>query len=67
LSDFFPEPDSKAVNESGNILDKEKFTEMLKGYYKLRGWNEQSGQLKPEPLSSLGMDDIVAQLRGYKG
>jgi len=40
---------------------------MLKGYYKLRGWNEQSGQLKPEPLSSLGMDDIVAQLRGYKG
>jgi len=53
LSDFFPEPDSKAVNESGNILDKEKFTEMLKGDYKLSGWNDQSGLLKPEVLSPL--------------
>jgi len=67
LSDFLPEPDNKAVNASGNILAKGKFAEMLKGYYKPRGWNEQSGLPKPETLASLRMDDIAAQRKGQGG
>ena len=62
-----PGPDNEAVNASGNILDKEKFTELLKEYYSLRGWNEQSGLPKPETLTSLGMDDIAAQRKGQGG
>jgi aldehyde:ferredoxin oxidoreductase len=64
LRDFLPEPDNKVVNASGNILDKEKFTYLLREYYRLRGWNEQSGLPKPETLVSLEMDDIAAQLKG---
>jgi hypothetical protein len=67
LSDFLPEPDNKAFNASGNILDKEKFTDLLKECYRLRGWNEQSGLPKHETLTSLGMNDIAAQRKGQGG
>jgi aldehyde:ferredoxin oxidoreductase len=58
-----PGPNNEAVNVSGNILDREKFTTLLKGYYSLRDWDEQTGVPKAETLASLGMDDIAAQLK----
>jgi aldehyde:ferredoxin oxidoreductase len=47
-----------AVAASGKMLDRGKFTSMLKEYYRLRGWDEETGLPKPETLESLGLDDL---------
>jgi aldehyde:ferredoxin oxidoreductase len=51
-----------AVDMAQNKLDKKKFTGMLKEYYRLRGWDEESGVPKASTLNALGMEDIASQL-----
>jgi aldehyde:ferredoxin oxidoreductase len=46
------------VAASGKMLDREKFTNMLKEYYRLRGWDEATGLPHPETLHRLGLDDL---------
>ncbi|OGO20374.1 MAG: hypothetical protein A2144_11280 [Chloroflexi bacterium RBG_16_50_9] len=58
-----PGPGETVVDVKGNTLDREKFTVMLKEYYHLRGWDEQTGLPLPETLASLGLDDLVATAR----
>ena len=50
-----PGPTDESVNASGYTLDKLKFTQMLKEYYRLRGWDENTGLPLRETLVNLGL------------
>ena len=52
-------PGGKAVSAAGKVLDRDRFTSMLKEYYNLRGWDEDSGLLKPKTLAALGLNDLA--------
>ncbi|OGP54389.1 MAG: hypothetical protein A2Y65_09350 [Deltaproteobacteria bacterium RBG_13_52_11] len=54
-----PGPDEEIVDIKGKILDRDKFTSMLKEYYRLRGWEEETGLPKAETLAALGLDDLT--------
>lgn len=53
-----PGPGNEPVNMTGNILDRNRFTGMLKEYYSLRGWNEDTGVPEKKTLAGLGLEDI---------
>jgi aldehyde:ferredoxin oxidoreductase len=48
-------PGGKAVSAAGKVLDRNRFTSMLKEYYRLRGWDEETGLPRPETLTALGL------------
>lgn len=48
---------------SGAKLDRDKFIEMLKTYYTLRGWDEL-GRPTPEKLMKLGLEEAARKLYG---
>jgi aldehyde:ferredoxin oxidoreductase len=50
-----PGPGGQPTNTAGNKLDRAKFQVMLKEYYCLRGWNEESGIPEKETLAALGL------------
>ncbi|NQT31743.1 MAG: hypothetical protein HQ588_05350 [Deltaproteobacteria bacterium] len=58
-----PGPGEEVVDVTGNTLDRDKFTNMLKEYYRLRGWDEETGLPRAETLSALGLDDLVPALQ----
>ncbi len=53
-------PGGKAVSAAGRVLDRDRFISMLKEYYHLRGWDEETGLPKLETLAALGLDDLVS-------
>ncbi len=54
-----PGPSDKPVSVAGKTLDRGKFADMLREYYRLRGWDENTGVPLPETLSALGLDDLL--------
>jgi aldehyde:ferredoxin oxidoreductase len=54
-----PGPDDKPARVTGKMLDRDKFKDMLKEYYRLRGWDEATGIPRTETLTTLGLDDLV--------
>jgi aldehyde:ferredoxin oxidoreductase len=56
---IMPGPGAKAVDLTGNVLDRNKFTGMLKEYYQLRGWDEAMGLPTKATLAALGMEDLA--------
>ena len=50
-------------NTSGVKLDPEKFRELLRMYYELRGW-DRSGKPTREKLIALGLEDVARKLYG---
>ena len=54
-----PGPDEEAVDIKGKTLVRDKFTSMLKEYYRLREWDEETGLPQAETLAALGLDDLV--------
>ncbi len=52
-------PGGKGVSAAGKVLDQDRFISMLKEYYHLRGWDEETGLPKPETLAALGLDDLA--------
>ncbi len=60
---WFKEPLTKGPLK-GAKLDRDKFLEMLKTYYELRGWSS-NGVPKPETLERLGLRDAVSLARKY--
>ena len=58
-----PGPGEEAVDMSGQVLDRDKFTSMLKEYYRLRGWDEETGLPRAETLAALGLDDLKSALK----
>ena len=53
-----PGPGDEPVNTAGKVLDRDKYRDMLREYYRLRGLDEDSGLPKKETLSALGMSDL---------
>jgi len=50
------------VSAAGKVLDRDKFAEMLREYYRLRGWDEATGVPEAETLLRQGLDDMVPAL-----
>ena len=51
---WFEEPQPAGPNK-GYKFDKEEFRALLKRYYMLRGWNEETGVPKSQKLNELGL------------
>ncbi|MBN1160738.1 MAG: hypothetical protein JXA17_02175 [Dehalococcoidales bacterium] len=56
---IMPGPWAQPADMSGNKLDRDKYTAMLKEYYALRGWDEKTGLPTKETLITLGMEDMA--------
>jgi aldehyde:ferredoxin oxidoreductase len=54
-----PGPGEEVVGVMGNMLDRDRFTDMLREYYRLRGWDEGTGKPLPATLAALGMEDVA--------
>ncbi len=58
-----PGGDQEVVDTTGKMLDRNKFLSMLKEYYKLRGWDEETGLPRANTLAALGLDDVASKLQ----
>jgi len=54
-----PGPGDEPVDMTGNILDRDYFTGMLREYYQLRGWDKNTGLPGAETLAKLGLKDLM--------
>jgi aldehyde:ferredoxin oxidoreductase len=61
---IIPGRGDEAVSTVGNILDREKFSTMLKEYYGLRGWDSETGLPRAETLAALDLKDVSGQFVG---
>ncbi len=63
-----PGAHGEVVSTSGNVLDWQKFVDMRKEYYSLRGWNPETGLPRAETLKAIGLGDVASSFlsRGYK-
>ncbi len=50
-----PGPGESTVDTLGAILDRERYMAMLREFYRLRGWDEETGQPYKETLDKLGI------------
>ena len=48
-------PDDDLKSPPGIVLDRDKFAGMLREYYRLRGWNEDTGLPLKETLAKVGL------------
>jgi len=62
---FFETPLSRGKYE-GAILDRKEFEGMKDDYYKLRGWDIETGIPTREKLVELGLEDVAGQSPGKK-
>ena len=58
-----PGPGEEIVDATGKTLDRDKFTGMLKEYYHLRGWDEDTGLPHRKTLTDLDLDDLAPSFR----
>ena len=58
-----PGPGGRPADMTGNVLDRDKFTAMLKEYYRLRGWDVTTGLPTPETVTRLGLEDMAGKLK----
>jgi aldehyde:ferredoxin oxidoreductase len=56
---MIPGPNGKEVDVRGKTLDRDRCKNMLREYYRLRGWDEETGRPKDETLANLGLDDLA--------
>jgi aldehyde:ferredoxin oxidoreductase len=65
---FVPDQDGKPMSTLGNVLDEDKFKEMMGEYYQLRGWEQTTGLPYRKTLENLDVDDIAAtyEAAGYQ-
>jgi len=57
-----PGLDQEVIDATGKMLDRNKFSAMLKEYYGLRGWDEETGLPKSDTLNALGLDDLASDV-----
>lgn len=57
-----PGKDGEIFVKKDAVLDKEKFEEMKREFYQLRGWDAASGLQTKAKLEQLGLDDIAEEL-----
>ena len=53
----------KSQSIKGNVLERDKFEHMRAEYYKIRGWDPDTGLQKTETLEKLKMGDIASELK----
>ncbi|MBN1830828.1 MAG: hypothetical protein JW896_01825 [Deltaproteobacteria bacterium] len=53
---MMPGPDDHSQSPPGMVLDRDKFTHMLREYYRFRGWNEETGVPLKEILQKLNLE-----------
>jgi len=58
-----PGPNDEVVDMTGNTLDRGKFINMLKEYYRIRKWDQESGLPYTETLAALDLDDLESSFR----
>ncbi len=56
---LMPGPGGRARDATGNKLDRDKYTAMLREFYRLRGWDETTGLPTAATLKALGMEDLT--------
>jgi len=56
-----PGPTEEPVSIRGNILDRKKYDEMRTTYYRLRGWDSDTGLPEEKTLERLGLRDVCRQ------
>jgi len=59
---YLPGKGDEFISHKGAAVDREKFEKMMDEYYELRGWDVETGYLKKEQLTELGLADIIEQL-----
>ncbi len=67
LPNFFfkvPVPDGP---QEGRKLDRDKFEKMKDEYYRLRGWDVETGLPMRSTLEGRGMADVADVLKKHKG
>jgi aldehyde:ferredoxin oxidoreductase len=57
-----PGPGNDALSSFGNVLSKERFAGMLQEYYRLRGWDSETGIPLRQTLVALNMEDVASRL-----
>jgi aldehyde:ferredoxin oxidoreductase len=60
-----PGPDDETVDATGKTLDRTKYASLLKEYYRLRGWDEETGLPRAETLADLGIDDLAPSFQRH--
>jgi aldehyde:ferredoxin oxidoreductase len=51
------------ISLKGAVIDRERFEGMKEEYYQLRGWDPATGLQKEDTLKSLGLPDVVDDLK----
>jgi aldehyde:ferredoxin oxidoreductase len=59
---IMPGPDGKIISRLGKALDRDGFERMKDDYYRLRGWDKETGFLTKARLNELNLADIVNEL-----
>ena len=57
-----PGPTEEPVGIRGTVLDRKKFEEMREEFYRLRGWDPETGLQKKETLERLRLADVAEAL-----
>ena len=61
-----PGPGGETISKKGAVFDREKFESMKTEYYRLRGWDPDTGLQTRDKLYQLGLDDIAGDLEARK-
>jgi aldehyde:ferredoxin oxidoreductase len=61
-----PGPGGETISKKGSVFDREKFESMKTEYYRLRGWDPETGLQTRDKLHQLGLDDIAGDLEARK-
>ncbi|MBN2239179.1 MAG: hypothetical protein JW712_05360 [Dehalococcoidales bacterium] len=59
-----PGIDGKPASKKGSVLDRDVFENLRDEYYRLRGWDVETGLQTKNKLIKLGMGDIAGELAG---
>lgn len=57
-----PGSEGKPVSRTGHVVDRRRFEEMRGEYYRLRGWDVDTGLQTVEKLNDLGLKDVAIEL-----
>jgi aldehyde:ferredoxin oxidoreductase len=60
---IMPGPDGKIISRLGKALDRDGFERMKDDYYRLRGWDTETGLPGGARLRELGLDDVAYDLK----
>jgi len=63
---MLPGNSGNLVSRKGSVVNREEFDEMMTDYYNLRGWDSVSGLQKEDNLETLGLAEIIPEMKKLK-